>query len=244
MKIEAIETESIPQRVVDRITRMISDGQLKPGDKLPPQRELACSLGVGFSSLREALQSLQVQGLLEIKRGQGMFVTQDLATPLANHMNLSLLVKGRFTRDLFELREILECNIVVLAAKRATAEDIQKLGRLTSAMADSIERKDAAELNESNIQFHAALAESAHNSVIPLLFSRLGDVLWQQIRFPNSFSPENFQYHRDVYLAIKDRDPERAREAMAGHFRDSWQRIEPLVSDDASQLSDEKLLSR
>jgi len=150
--------------VVEEILDKVKAGELKPGDKLPPERELTEMLGVGRSSIREAISALVLVGYLEVIQGKGTFVRKDLPTSDLFVSNLKDILAAESIFDLIELREILECNALKLSADRANAIDISRLKKVITRM-----KKSANDINsfyEADFDFHIALAEASDNEMI------------------------------------------------------------------------------
>ena len=125
--IQPIHKRQISKATIDRLLSMIKDGYWAPGEKLPPQRELAESLSIGMSTLREALQSLQTMGILEVRHGDGTYVSDRVNDRFENSLSMSLAMGELDLQMLFEARGILEPGFAYFAANRATKEQVEKL---------------------------------------------------------------------------------------------------------------------
>ena len=127
---EPIQTPSIPETIVQRIICMIGDGTWKAGDRLPPQRHLSRELGVSMSSLREALQTLQGMGVIELRHGEGTFVCHNPSQIVERCLNLALVLDRDRVEDFLDARRAVEGGLAYLAARRATDEQIARLEKL------------------------------------------------------------------------------------------------------------------
>ena len=164
MTFETIRKSSAPEMVAEQLIQKITDGELAPGSRLPSQRDLAQMLGVGRSSVREAINALVVMGYLEPMQGKGTFIREVLPVADAGIEKLKAAFSAGSIFDLMEARELLECRSAALAAERADAHQIRNL--------KAVMRKVAATENEyaifldADIRFHAAVAEAAGNVVL------------------------------------------------------------------------------
>src|SRR5258707_12091438 len=219
----AVKTSRLYEQIVQQVEESILKGQLKPGDQLPAERELAQQFGVSRTAVREAVKTLREKGLVEAYAGRGTFITNGSTNSIRNTLD-------RMIRDgplegmvhLAEMREILEPEIAFLAAKRADQETI-------SAMQESISVMDAARMDpeafiEGDLDFHLALAEAAGNPLIlSLIDSIVGLLREQRMRtYYTEGGPERGQYHHKRILeATEHRDPQGARDARRAHLRRS-----------------------
>jgi GntR family transcriptional repressor for pyruvate dehydrogenase complex len=214
------------EQVAEQIRNLISSGQLKPGDLLPPERELAVKLGVGRSSIRDAVRTLEVMGILDPRQGHGTVVrdlsTEALVVPLAN----ILTRKREMVSELLEVRRMLEPALAGRAAKNATPQEIAEMGRILDRHEAKLRRGEPAVDEDS--EFHYALALAARNSVV----LRVLDVLMDLLRESRSRSLQvkgrpkrSFEGHRRILRAIQQRDAKAAESAVRKHLEE----IEEIV---------------
>lgn len=210
---EEIEIRGVSDAISERILKLISTGVLKPGDALPPQRQLASQLGVSLSSLREALHALSAIGVIQVKRGCGTFVCDHPADSLVKQLDWALLLQEEETRELFEARRVIDVSMAGYAAERATEEQIAHLIALFEEMMESWKARDLDRLDEQDVRFHLAVAEAAGNSLLLHLAQSLYAVVDQFIQaVPHT--KVGMENHRRVLKAIVERDPAEARTAM------------------------------
>lgn len=215
---QPIQSERLYERIVEQIERHIVAGELKVGDQLPAERELAEQFGVSRTAVREAVKALREKGLVEIQVGRGTFVTNSAAGAVRHSLGLLLKVRNDFSK-LAEVREILEPEIAALAATRVDEENI-------AAMLKAIEIGETALDNseifvESDLDFHTALAEATQNSIIPALMDSIIDLLREQRKQTGNIegSLARGQYHHKKILeAVIQRDPQAARQTMKDHL--------------------------
>lgn len=164
MAFETIRKSSAPDMVAEQIIQKISGGELAPGSRLPAQRDLARMLGVGRSSVREAINALVVMGYLEPLQGKGTFIKDVLPAVDPGIEKLSAAFSAGSIFDLMEARELLECRSAALAAERADDAQIQNLKAAMQKVSGT--EADYAIFLDADIRFHAAVAEASGNVVL------------------------------------------------------------------------------
>jgi GntR family transcriptional regulator, transcriptional repressor for pyruvate dehydrogenase complex len=217
---KAVRTSRLYEQIVQQIEESILKGALKPGDQLPAERALAQRFGVSRTAVREAVKALREKGLVEAFTGRGTFITD--GTSQAIRQSLDLMAKiGQpdGSRDLAEVRAILEPEIAALAATRVEEQHLATMREAVAVMDRS--RQDPDAFIEADLDFHLSLAEAAANPLIlSLIDSIVGLLREQRMRIFNvEGGPERGQFHHKRILeAIEQRDPERARAAMCAHL--------------------------
>ncbi len=207
------------EQVAEQIRRLISSGALKPGDLLPPERELAAKLGVGRSSIRDAVRTLEVMGILEPRQGHGTVVRDLSADALVVPLSLVLTRKRELVTELLDVRRMIEPGLAARAAKNATAEEIAKMGEILERHEAKLRRGEQAIDEDSD--FHYAMALASRNSVV----LRVLDVLMDLLRESRSRSLQvpgrpkrSFEGHRRILRAIQRRDAKAAEAAVRQHL--------------------------
>ena len=127
---------AISEDIVESLLSLIRDRELRPGDKLPPERELAAMMQVSRPSLREALRALSIMNIIEIRQGDGTYVTSLDLDLLMSHLDFVFALTDATFLELFDARKILEPGIVAMAAKRITDQEIARLEECLSALSD------------------------------------------------------------------------------------------------------------
>ena len=158
-----IARQSAPRLVAEQLLAKIDAAELEPGDSLPPQRELARLLGVGRSSLREAVNALAVMGYLEVIQGKGTYICESLSAADASLSKLDGALQAGALIDLMEIRETIECRSAQFAAERAGAGDIRKLKNILKRI--DTNRDDYDAYLDSDLAFHIGVAQVAQNAV-------------------------------------------------------------------------------
>ena len=211
--------------VAAELEHRILEGALKPGDRLPPERELALELGVSRPSLREAMQKLVFKGLLTTRHGGGTHVTDRLEAHFVDPWQDMLQGHPTLHRDLLEFRQLLESQAAYLAADRATDVDIARLDALHQALESHYATDDIAACIDADVAFHQAIAEASHNVLIGHLTASLMRVIHGHITGnlehlharPQRWEQLSTQ-HRAIWQAIRDRKPDDAAAAARSHI--------------------------
>lgn len=209
--------------VVDYVRDMVMRGSLRPGDRLPAERELALQLGVSRPTVRAGLKGLAAMGAVVTRHGSGTFVSE---SPVLRSEPLNLLAALHgFTRDdMYETRRILEVAGAALAAERATPAHISTIADEVTNLFASME--DRRTFLFYDIRFHRAVAKASGNPLVASLVEMVSALYYDQRqktaeRATGPNLRDAAEAHRRVYLAIRARDPERARSAMNDHLRRS-----------------------
>jgi DNA-binding FadR family transcriptional regulator len=211
---------SVTDEAIDKIRERIVSGSWGPGDRLPRESVLAAELGLSRNSLREAVRALSQLRVLEVRQGDGTYVSSlepDLL--LESTGFISHLLLGETALDLYEVRRILEAAAAALAAARIDAEEKIALGRSLERMRDA---QTVEELVEADVAFHAIIAKAAGNAVLTSLLASLSTRtmrvrLWHG-RAADDALDETREEHRRIYEAIIEGDPELARATATAHI--------------------------
>ncbi len=217
----AVKTSRLYELIVQQVEESILKGQLKPGDQLPAERDLAQRFGVSRTAVREAVKALREKGLVEAYSGRGTFVTNGTSQAIRQSLDLMIRINQQEGwTHLAELRQMLEPEIAALAAPRIEEQLLTTMRDAVAAMDRSLHDPDA--YVEADLDFHLALAEAAGNPLIlSLLDSIVGLLREQRSRIFNvDGGPERGQFHhKRILAAIEHRDANAAREAMRAHLK-------------------------
>jgi DNA-binding FadR family transcriptional regulator len=219
---QPLERSKVYLQIADQLLAQISTRRLKPGDTLPPERELTQSFQVGRSSIREALRMLESQGVIASANG-GAFIVAEAANPLETSLRLLFrLDEQAGMHDLFELRRILECEAAALAAERHGEEHLAEMDAAIDEMAASLEGAGRADaFIDADLRFHLALAGATGNRLVLHSMQAVRDVLRRALStvYQIPQSPESAVLeHRQVRAAVAAGDAVRAREEMRDHL--------------------------
>ncbi|MGF7184396.1 GntR family transcriptional repressor for pyruvate dehydrogenase complex [Desulfitispora alkaliphila] len=225
MDLKPVKTRRIYEQIVDQIKSLITQGNLHPGDKLLSERELAEHLCVSRASVREALRSLEIMGLLEIKPGEGTYIRKADINTVVEPLVLMFLLEQDKTRELLEVRKGLEVEAVGLAAERALEEDLFSLERALQQMEQGLDISGNAG-EKADLKFHFAIAEASHNSILIRLMNTVHDSMNQTLKTTRQLWISNtdgtaerlYEEHRAIYMAIKNKHIEKARQIMYEHL--------------------------
>lgn len=225
MKLKPIKPKRISDQVFEQIRELIYKGEFKPGQQILPERELAVSMAVSRTSVRNAINKLVTMGLLEHRQGQGTFVSSPDSRK-GNPLAAAMATEEATLDDLLEVRMGLECNAAMLAALRATESDILSLERCLDEMVETLEATDKIS-TESDAAFHMAVAFATKNPVLIHLMRNFYDFLFLGIKKnlthmyeDSTIQQDVIEHHRSVLSAIRDHDPESANNAMRSHIKD------------------------
>lgn len=210
------------EQVVERIKKMIEEGELKIGDKLPTERAMAEELNVSRASIREAIRSLEVIGLIESIQGAGNYIKNDFSEILLEPLSMMFMLQQGSAIEIYELREVLELSTIMLSAERIKKEELQKLKEL-------IEKFKESDIESNNViidkEFHYTIVKAANNPLITNLLNVLSQVIDKFITDSRKNileSSENkerlLKLHERVYIALENRNSLEAYTALKEHF--------------------------
>lgn len=224
---EPVRRTKVYAEVASQIHRLIAQGRLEPGDRLPPERELAEMFGVSRTSVRDAIRVLEMRGLVEPRHGEGTVVKQIPIDAIVGPLADALAASKDLTADLFDMRRMLEPPLARVAALRATDEDITAMENILARQAERV-RAGGIAIEEDNA-FHYRIATAAKNQVV----LRLMDVVMDLLRESRARSLQgpgraemSLEGHRRILSAIRDRAPDAAAESMRLHIEE----IEQVLS--------------
>lgn len=230
ISLNPIKPRRISDQVFEQLRELIARGRIKPGERLMPERELATSLRVSRTTVREALNKMVVMGILEQKQGQGTFVRAlDRSSP---NSFMGLLGAEEATLvDLLDVRLGLECNAARFAALRATTADLNNLERHLAEMSTAVTTGQTGA--EADVAFHMAIAEASHNPLQVLLMRQFYDFMSLGIERNLSLFYEGANLigavahqHEKIVAGIRQRDPEAAVKAVQMHIEKIRERLQ------------------
>lgn len=216
-----LRREYLHEQIAASIQNMIAEDDLESGSRLPSERQLAQTLGVNRATVREAIRLLQERGLVEIRIGNGTYVTDMTPAVVSESIARYFFCGSCAHEDLFVLREILEPEMAALAAVNASPDELAKLSELVNDIESTFSRQDLDNYVAADTGFHEMLAVATHNELIAAIVAGLEEVMKKWIRAQTELYrlEAGALSHRGVYEGIVARDPDRAREAMRIHMR-------------------------
>jgi GntR family transcriptional regulator, transcriptional repressor for pyruvate dehydrogenase complex len=223
--IQPLNVRKLSDQIVGQLETMLLEGSFRPGDRLPPERQLAEQLGVSRPSLREAIQKLAARGLLLARQGGGTYVTERLDSGFTGPWQEMLASHPELHRDVLEFRRMLEGTVARLAAERATEADRERIGRLYLQMQQAHARDERERTSETDVAFHQALADAAHNALFTHLSGSLLTMLQSHVHdnIANLFAggdvaAQLMEQHGRVWAAVQAGDGAAAQAAAEAHI--------------------------
>ena len=177
-----INNKSIVESLIEEITKNIKSADLLPGDKLPTEMELARAFGTSRTSVREAVKMLIAVGVLEIKRGDGTYVTKKIKNSILDRSVYELMYKQSSPDEIYELRKSIEENILSLAIKKATPENIEELKRNIKMSQSAYEASNSKQVYIHDMNFHKLLVAIADNQILGRISLSLYELFSSSIR--------------------------------------------------------------
>jgi GntR family transcriptional regulator, transcriptional repressor for pyruvate dehydrogenase complex len=224
LRSEGITGGDITAKLIAHFKRSIAQGTFFPGSKLPPERELARQFQVNRSSLRQAIKVMQLLGVVSQRVGDGTYLNSDAANILREPIEFMILLGDIADEELAEARLIVEPELALRAAKRATNEDLAALRQAVTSMRRST---SAANRLDADLAFHEAIFKASGNRVCRLIFTMIQRALLMSMaKVVNQTSVDRpLKFHQAIYEAIFSRKPLEARQTMANHILDVWSQL-------------------
>lgn len=217
--IRPVRSGQATEQVVARVYELIKSDELKPGDRLPPERELAKLLGISRPALRAGLSSLISMGVLQSRQGAGTFIVDGPPALDSEPLRLLAELHGFSFDHMFETRSILEVGAAGLAAERATGEQLATMSEEIAEMFAAL--SDPQQFLLHDINFHRAVAAASGNPTLATLVEMVSAILYERrrgtIARAHDFQ-EALDLHRAIYRAIRSHKPDEARAAMTEHI--------------------------
>jgi GntR family transcriptional regulator, transcriptional repressor for pyruvate dehydrogenase complex len=220
MNLRTAKKVTAAELVIGRIRALIEAGEVRSGDRLPPERDLARQLGVSRPSVRSGLKSLAAMGVVQIRQGAGTFITGGPPVLASEPLSFLAALHGFTRAQMFEARLVLEVAVAGLAAERAAPEKVMAISDETTEMFASLDAPGT--FLDHDIRFHQAVAAASDNPILASLVEMVSKLFYQLRREsigPATDKKQAAEEHRLVYQAIRAHDADRAREAMANHLR-------------------------
>lgn len=230
--IRPIETSGRRDAILEALTDFIVSSRLVPGDRLPPERELMAGLKVGRSSIREAIGHMQALGIVEIRRGSGTYLKRPVSEKTL-FMPLSIATQRDGLLQTLEVRRGLEVEASMLAARRATPEDIDKMRLALDAM--EAEHLEFGTAGKADLVFHLSIYKASGNPLFEQLLGQMREAFESFFAQPfdrPDFARSSFKFHRMLFDAIVAGDAECARKHTLA--------ILEVVENDIVRMSDEQ----
>jgi len=216
----AVRKSRISEEIIEQVRDLITSGRLKPGDRLPAERELARLLSVGRSTVREAIRAMESLGLVRVRAGEGTFLVAATAGSEVGSVPEALLRSWDGQHMLFEVRRVIEPDLAAFAARRATPEQIATMRGVLGDQEREI--RQGGDGMKADTVFHYLLANAAANEVLVRILDSLMDRL-QETRAHSLRTPgrpaQSLKQHRAILAAVEARDAKGAEKRMLAHLR-------------------------
>jgi GntR family transcriptional repressor for pyruvate dehydrogenase complex len=226
-----IKNRRLSEFIESSIRDLILNGEIGPGDKLPPERDISQQFGVSVVTVREALRGLEAFGMIEKKKGKGggIFVSEVTSDSVKNALQTFLLSRKFSVNHLSQVRMIIEPPAVKIAALEMDSDGLTEMEKNIRYCERSIEKagssfsdKDFFDIEERNVEFHRLIGESSRNPILALTIDYVMDFLFSMkktlLDADRAFSVEVVDDHRQILSCLKERDPVKAEQAMTRHL--------------------------
>jgi GntR family transcriptional regulator, transcriptional repressor for pyruvate dehydrogenase complex len=223
--------DALPDQIAARVIRLITERRLEPGDRLPPERELAQSMGVSRSSLREALRALSLLGVTEMRQGDGTYLTALDPEALMRPFGLVLALGDGQMKELFEARRVIEPGLAALAAERIDDQTLDELRRCVRDSAAAVGDEEA--FMRADLELHGLIAKAASNSILWHVIgsvSGMGVASRRRTTGMPGVQQQTVEDHRAIVAALEARDAAAAAAAMLHHL-ENVERRSPISVD-------------
>ena len=210
-------------KVVEFFRQRVLSGELKVGDRLPPERDLCVLLGISRPSLREGMKALSVLGVIDSQQGRGAFVGEANPAILGDVLSFSLAQQPNVIEDVMQVRMAIECHAIRLACGVATEADLAEISRRLEVFVDSLQ--DPERGGRADHAFHLALVEASDSPSLITVYRTLEPLLVrshvnrrQLVAADLSVTSSLVQAHKDILVAVMKGDPDEAERCLRGHF--------------------------
>jgi GntR family transcriptional repressor for pyruvate dehydrogenase complex len=214
-----VKRGSIAEEIIDLFRQKLLAGELKLGERLPTEKQLVEQLGVSRSALRETIKMMAALGVIEVRQGEGSFITREPSASLLNPLVFAVMLQAGVSRDLLELRTLLEVGYCQLASEKATDEDLHKIEQTALYFEELAEQGDidADSRAQADLDFHSAIIDATHNPLIIQISKTVEELFFSSIRSTISKIEGlvwGIEGHRRIIEAIKRKDHHQIRQAV------------------------------
>ena len=224
--LQPMVSQSIVDRIIERLINAIIDGELSPGQRIPTEIELCESMQVGRNSVREAIKALVAMGVLNIRRAEGTFVAEGFSDRMLDPMVYGLILEGGNSSSLIEFRRIFEVGVLQIAIEKAELEDIERIQQALSDLRSAIQGGcNTKELLEADMLFHSALVQTVRNTLvdkISVVIERLSRSTRMKVTenfILNNELQEMLRLHEEMLRLIVDKDSKSISKVIDEHFK-------------------------
>lgn len=225
MKVNPINMKRIYQSIIEQFVDLINDGKLKVGEKLPSERALAEMFNVSRASIREAFSAMEIIGIIEVRPGEGSFITELNIAPFLNTIAPLFVKNASMEEDLLEFRKMIELEAVKMAAEKAVDDESELLKQTVDMMREAIEKDDVVLGAEADIKFHKLIFKLTDNYILIKAAECVGFILESSVKFnrtkilkESGNSKVLYEQHMQIYKAIKEKNSQLAQKIMDQHL--------------------------
>lgn len=216
-----IKTRKLSDEVYRQIVSLISSGELKPGDKIPSERELAAVMGISRQSIREALNRAEVMRLIEVRQGEGSFILSSVNESLKPPLTLIMEKEVERIFDFLEIRKLVEGWCAEKAAVEATGDELENMQEILDKM-KKVAAKDK-QWEAMDLELHLSFAKATHNVIAVHIMEALKSNFRPFFKFTKSMPSSEridvlWQHHYEIFSAIKQKDPVKAKKKVIAHL--------------------------
>ncbi|WP_378954413.1 FadR/GntR family transcriptional regulator [Pelosinus sp. sgz500959] len=230
--LKEIGGKSVVEQIVDNITNAIINGELKPGDKIPTENELCASMGVGRNSVREAIKILGAYGVINIKRAEGTFVTQNYDSKMLYPVLYGIILQKDSANQIVELRKIIDVGILQLAIDKLDSESLHKAEQVMKDLekkitATNVEAKD---IFEADIAFHKILVDITENALLEGICFYVDQITSKsRIKATEKILKEDateqfLRMHKEILRVLKEKNRAKINQVVENHYQ-YWEKI-------------------
>ena len=229
MGFKQIKSESVVQQIIDAFSEEIKSGNLKPGDKVPTEMELAEKLGVGRNSVREAVKILVYMGVMEIRRAEGTYICDGFQESMIDPMVFGMILdNSKDGKNLMELREVMETGVIQLAMRNAQPQEFEELREKLKTLRTEIDKgvSNVDQVFEADNDFHSKISQMGHNPLV----SKLEDVVrtlthamrYQSVKdmIESGRGDELYEAHENLCVKLESRSTKDLDQAVRSTYFD------------------------
>lgn len=232
--LKPLKKRTLAEDIISSIKGLVDSKEIKPGDKLPGERELSEQLQVSRASVREALRALSFAGIISIKPGDGTYLNEGTGQSFTELLNrkLGMFIKKNDFLTLMEARRVLETQLAKFSAERATPDAIKILEENVNKMEKDFD--DSEIFIDEDIKFHVTIAEAADNEILSLAMETVRELLLDVQKLVSETSEiriRSLGYHKRILESIKKGDSEEAAKVMDEHLADVEECVKEAFKD-------------
>ncbi len=230
--LKEIGGKSVVEQIVDNITNAIINGELKPGDKIPTENELCASMGVGRNSVREAIKILGAYGVINIKRAEGTFVTQDYDSKMLFPVLYGIILQRDSANQIVELRKIIDVGILQLVIEKLDSESLYKVEQAMKDLETKITTSNvkAKDIFEADIAFHMVLVDITQNALLEGICFYVDQITrTSRMKAIEKFLIENateqfLLMHKEMLRVLKEKNKNEINKVVENHYQ-YWEKV-------------------